>query len=184
MRNIFIILLWLLQSCATNKTYQSRPIGTDSIPQGQLGTALPSAPFHTELKTQWVNDLVRVANCTFTHADFLKAVESKTLFDYSEHTGADVIGRMSKITCGIRLYSTKNPFSSAIATTYASDRSFLYLNTRKNPREMKYMVNTVIHECSHLAGYTHGDNSPVGKENSVPYWIGDKAEEVAVKCME
>jgi hypothetical protein len=51
MRNIFIILLWLLQSCVTTKEYQSRPIGTDSIPQGQLGTALPSAPFHTELKT-------------------------------------------------------------------------------------------------------------------------------------
>jgi hypothetical protein len=49
---------------------------------------------------------------------------------------------------------------------------------------MQAMVNTALHECSHLAGYTHGDNSPVGKENSVPYWVGSKAEEVAVKCME
>lgn len=183
MKIIFIILLPLITACATNKEF--RPLnGTDSIPQVEADTENPASIFHTELKTQWVNDLVRTANCVINHAEFVSSLKAKVAFDYSDETGTNVYTRLEKASCGIRLYATKNPFSSAIATTYATDRKFFYLNTRKNPRPMPSMVNTAIHECTHLVGYTHGDNSPVGKENSVPYWAGDQAEKIAVKCME
>lgn len=183
MKIIFIILLPLITACATNKEF--RPLnGTDSIPQVEADTENPASIFFTELKTPWVIDLADKANCVINHSEYISAIQSKASFDYSEQTGADVYSRMKKVTCGIRLYATKNPWSSAIATTYATDRQYLYLNSRKNPRPLPQMMNTVIHECSHLAGYKHGDNSPVGKENSVPYWIGDKAEKIAAKCME
>jgi hypothetical protein len=172
-----------LIGCAYNNGIQ-RPLGNESvsIPSTQPESKV-RVVFHTEIKTQWVNDLVKYANCVINHSDFINEIESQKVFEYTEKTGYAVIAALHERRCGLRLYATKNPFSSVIATTYANDREYLYFNTRKNPRDMKYMVNTAIHECSHLAGFSHGDNSPVGKENSVPYFIGKSSESVVEKCL-
>ena len=42
-----------------------------------------------------------------------------------------------------------------------------------------YVAATILHECVHAADtageFGHGDNSPAGKENTAPYWIGSYA---------
>jgi prolyl-tRNA editing enzyme YbaK/EbsC (Cys-tRNA(Pro) deacylase) len=53
-----------------------------------------------------------------------------------------------------------------------------YFNKHKLERKKCSMVNTLVHEYMHFIGYSHGDNSPVGKENSVPYYFGNRAQEL------
>lgn len=104
-------------------------------------------------------------------------------FDYTQDSGRDVLRKLSEHPqCVIRTYATKNPFSKVIATTYSANNVDLYFNLRKNPRPVASMINTAVHECSHLFGYSHGSNSNVGKENSVPYKIGVIAQKHVDQC--
>ena len=71
-----------------------------------------------------------------------------------------------------------NPWTSAIATTFKNKPGKIFINLRKiQQRSVEDYVNTITHEVTHILGYSHGSNSPKGKENSVPYWLGNKAEE-------
>lgn len=187
MKNLSLIMLLLIEiSCVTTKKYNS---STNTIPSEQVtsdapdsSVTTPPARFHTEVKYTWVKEVVATANCVLHHKKFIEAVEAVDLFDYSDKNGKQVIADLHKSNCGIRTYKTKNIWSKVLATTYSSDREYFYFNTRKNPRELKYMVNTAIHECLHLVGYGHGNNSSVGKQNSVPYGVGSMAEEVVEFC--
>jgi hypothetical protein len=58
----------------------------------------------------------------------------------------------------------------------------LFLNFKKLDRASEDIAATIIHESIHALddsenNYTfgHGNNSPVGKENTAPYWIGNLA---------
>ena len=62
----------------------------------------------------------------------------------------------------------------------------IYFNSRCLNRPLCSLVGTYAHELTHVAdSYTkeyffgHGDNSPKGKEESAPYWIGRVASRVA-----
>lgn len=70
-----------------------------------------------------------------------------------------------------------NPWSRAIATTFKSEPGVIYMNARiVNSRTVNEIKNTLVHEFCHTpCGYGHGSNSPKGKQNSVPYWLGGKA---------
>lgn len=73
-----------------------------------------------------------------------------------------------------------NPWTAAIATTFKNKPGKVFINVRKiNQRSIAEYVNTLVHESCHLLGYGHGSNSPKGKENSVPYWLGVQSEEWA-----
>lgn len=54
----------------------------------------------------------------------------------------------------------------------------IYLNQYYAVRNDCEIVNTLVHESMHFFGYSHGDNSSEGKDNSVPYWMGDRAQEL------
>tara|TARA_R110000850_G_scaffold24887_5_gene72377 strand:- start:5628 stop:6212 length:585 start_codon:yes stop_codon:yes gene_type:complete len=143
-----------------------------------------SKTFHTELKTKWVVEAIKVANCVLNHPDFKKKIEEIEKFDYSELNGVQVYAEYSNGSkCGVRTYKTKNPWSSAIATTYNTDKEFLYLNTRKFPFTVGKNVGVLSHECGHLKGFSHGDNRSAGKENSVNYKVGSIAQEISELCL-
>lgn len=79
-----------------------------------------------------------------------------------------------------KLWKPRNPWTSAVATTFKNKPGEVYINVRKiNQRSIQDYVNTLVHESCHVLGYGHGSNSPKGKENSVPYWLGAQAEEWA-----
>ncbi len=55
----------------------------------------------------------------------------------------------------------------------------VFLNVQKLDREVEDIAATIIHESIHALDqsidayeFGHGDNSPVGKESTAPYWIG------------
>lgn len=130
----------------------------------------------------WMKSLGTTAECVINNADFQKEVSAIEKFDYSTRNGKQVVADLVAMKdVSISTYKTKNPFSKTIAYTYGGAK-VIYFNTRKNPRSFQSMINTVIHEASHIVGYGHGDNSSVGKGRSVPYWVGAIAEKYVLNC--
>lgn len=181
MKTIQLLSLIFLYACASNQpiklttpeaTTETKP--TESVLTVKIGVKSSLA---------WVSELADKTKCVLLSNDFQNELKSIQNFDMSEANGAQVLGKMLSTESNISTYTSKNPFSSAIATTYQNDNT-LYLNTRKNPRSMPQMINTICHEHSHVAGFSHGDNSPKGKEKTVPYFIGDLCEKHSTKCEE
>jgi len=175
MKVIQLLLLILVYACASNQpstTIQIEEVPVESISDIKIGvkSSLP-----------WVSELASKTKCVLLNNEFQNELKSIEKFDMSEANGGQVLDKMLQTESFISTYKTKNAFSSAIATTYKNDNT-LYLNTRKNPRPMPQMVNTVCHEHSHVAGFSHGDNNPKGKEKTVPYYIGDLCEKHSTKC--
>lgn len=130
----------------------------------------------------WMKILGSTTDCVIKDADFQKEVSAIKKFDYSDKAGGRVVlDLLTAKGISISTYKTRNPWSKAIAYTYAGNDT-IYFNLRNNPRDFKEMINTVMHETTHIVGYGHGSNSPVGKEKSVPYWVGSIAEKYADKC--
>lgn len=167
------LLLLALVSCATNTVLTEK---TDKEAGGGV-------KFTTSSQLAWVNDLVKTANCVSNNQKYIDEVKAHKQFDYTDKTSSEVAELLgSDKIAKVSTYRTKNPVSKAIATTFAGDKDTVYLNTRRNPRDMKDMVNTLFHERFHLLGFSHGDNSPVGKENSVNYGAGAMAEKYVEEC--
>lgn len=182
-----LLILALTYGCSTvqHPVTALPALSAASITATQPTPAKPVTPkFKTSSTLLWMKELVDVANCTIHLSDVRKDLLLVEKFTHTTMTPAQVSAAVESFkVAGVRTYRTKNPFSAAIATTYASDRENLYLNTRKNPRSLGQMVNTLCHESSHLNGFSHGDNNPKGKELSVPYFLGDLCEKYAHKCI-
>lgn len=129
---------------------------------------------------QYMVDVAEVANCVIYNPKFIAEVQTHKQFDYTKDNSATIAKKMAEFTPVI-LSTFKKPLSKTIAVRNVGS-NVLYFNTSKNPRLMKYMVNTAVHERLHVVGYGHGDNSASGKGNSVPYGIGDIAEKYADAC--
>lgn len=85
----------------------------------------------------------------------------------------------------VKLYKSKNPWSSAYGYFSPSKPDHIFLNSRKLNRSRGSIVSSLIHEMIHYVddknkyeSYGHGDNSPVGKSNTAPYWIDNLAESI------
>jgi hypothetical protein len=165
----------LLTSCATKL-----PLKEDLKPIEIVGK---ENIFNHRSSLSWVKELSKVANCTVNLKSFQDELSTIERFDYSDDNGKQVLSKLLSDAKTITTYKTKNPWSSAMATTYSADKDNMYLNTRKNPREYKFMVNTVCHEKLHLNGYSHGNNSSVGKENTVNYFVGSLCEKHSKGCL-
>lgn len=165
---IQLLLLAVLSSCATQlsktKPGELKPIDTIT----------PSAPvvvFAYKSSLSWVQKVNECANMVVNDKGFQGDLIAVEKFDYSGDTGAVVLEKLLNHRCVIRTYKTPNPWSKVYATTYNNNNIDLYLNRRK-VQDVYGWSGTAIHECTHNFGYSHGDNSRVGKENSVPYWVG------------
>lgn len=178
--NLFLLLV--VVSCATKPVVETPIKPTDLIPEVIIPPTLVSDVFDYQSNLLWVKKLSESANCVIKKDSFASRVYSVVSFDYSTSNGEKVYNDLINHKCTIRTYKTRNPFSSVIATTYLNNKKDLYLNTRSNPRIFPSMINTAIHECLHNAGYSHGDNTPTGKENSVNYKVGKIAELESEGC--
>lgn len=163
--------------------------GSRSVPKPRPEITLPPveitpAAFTARSSLPWLAEVARVASCVVALPKFIAEVGAVAKYTHTTKTPAEVARAFKGLTgMRIRTYQTKNPFSAAIATTYKSAPGELYFNTRKNPRAMKAMVNTACHEASHALGFGHGDNSPRGKELSVPYKVGVICENHVEECL-
>lgn len=174
------LILLLLISCSQ---VLIKPDPIASIETGQPQTVKKEL-FVPKSSLKWVADASSVASCVIQLPELINDLAAVDKFTHTELNTSQVVEAVKAFTPKyVRTYKTKNPFSAAIATTYASDKTSFYLNTRKNPRAMPQMVNTYCHEVSHLHNFGHGDNSPIGKEMSVPFYLGSLCQKYADKCM-
>lgn len=178
MKMIKLLSLVLLYACASNQPIKTT---TPEIEPSEPTNSISEVKIGVKSSLPWVFELASKTKCVLLNKDFQNEIKSIEKFDMSEASGAQVLEKMLSTESNISTYTSKNPFSSAIATTYQNDNT-LYLNTRKNPRPMPQMINTICHEHSHVAGFSHGDNNPKGKEKTVPYFIGDICEKYSTQC--
>lgn len=107
-------------------------------------------------------------------------VLNKATFDYSDATPTQIRERIAKgFNIRVTTYQPSiwkgGKWSKVVGYHSAGT---IYLNTYYVNRHECEVINTLVHEPMHYLGYSHGDNSSVGKDNSVPYWMGDRAEEL------
>lgn len=182
---ILLLLLALLAGCSTPPVAQ---VPVDNFPQVENTPTQIAAPaftrkvFIAKSSLAWVIDLVDRANCIINNEEFIKEVEGFPGFTFTEATPGQVAASLRSMgPFTISTYKARIG-SKVIATTYSSDKTTLYLNLRKNPRDIASMGNTVLHEGLHLAGYSHGNNSSVGKQDSINYRVGSIAEKYITLC--
>lgn len=181
-----LLLLLLTVSCTTINS-PLPPVVTPVSPVKTEVAAVKPEPvvyYSTTSSVAWVNELVKTANCVVNNEDFIKEVSLFPKYEFTESTPAMVAEAIrAGAPATVRLYTTKLPWSKAIATTFSGDKVNIYLNTRKHPRPMPAMINTLVHERLHLLGFSHGDdNYAKGKENSVNYKAGELSEKYSSIC--
>lgn len=182
----WLMLVLALSSCSS--TQKPLPVAVTLVPQSSNSSETPISSnfkkFHTKSNLLWVTEVADIASCVVRLPELLNELGSVKALTHTSMNPEQVKLAVANFKpSGVRTYKTKNPVSKVIATTYASDRENLYLNTRKNPRPIGQMVNTLLHEASHLNGFSHGDNNPRGKELSVPYFLGALGQKYAHLCI-
>lgn len=182
MKPIFLLLI-LCFACSHIETPYSPPTISQTPPVATEIMKPLQDVFSTASKNESLKHSVKIANCVVRSESFLKELSRFPKYDFTTSTPDEVEQAFRKIkSIKVATYQTKNPWSKALATTYASDRETVWINSRQLPRDLPSLVNTLIHEGSHLIGFSHGDNSPVGKQKSVPYGVGEIAERHITPC--
>lgn len=133
-----------------------------------------------------VKSAVDKSNSLLKDGAFFEAIANHPKFDLST-ASPDIISRLireSDLEFRVEIfYPNLFQFIRYRKTFAFTDHRFpntLFLNHKKLNREVEDIAATIIHESVHAlddsnASYTfgHGNNSPVGKENTAPYWIGN-----------
>ncbi len=116
------------------------------------------------------------ANDFFRLVLFKGDIVQKKEFDFTTDSLEQILKRLED---KVRLkVSTFVPNENQMVTVAYHRGGKAYFNKHKLERKTCSMINTLVHEYMHFVGYSHGDNSPVGKENSVPYYFGNRAQEL------
>lgn len=126
---------------------------------------------------------VSFVNEILTHDPFWDEIAQIPSFDYTDLDPVEIVERirLSTSTVRVRTYRPKWIFSNANAYVTKKYPSTLFLNRWKLDRPIGAIVDTIVHECVHIADYGdddkvitfgHGDNRPAGKQDSAPYRIG------------
>lgn len=132
-------------------------------------------------------ECVSASNVILGNEDLYRRIALHPQFDFTDERPADIAQwfRASEVSITVKLYKSRNPFSSATAYVSPQYPDTVFINSRKLDRSTADIVNTIIHECVHaldesLTGHRfgHGDNDSAGKGNSAPYWIGALAERI------
>jgi hypothetical protein len=137
---------------------------------------------------------VEEANKLMIDRYFLSKIENIERFNMAtEADGTGVTGkelievfkRFEKMRINVQTYRPCWRWSKALAFyDPAKGPKNIHLNSRKFNRSVPSLVGTLVHEVCHLYDnfaldfyLGHGDNSPVGKELTVPYLLGFLAKD-------
>lgn len=172
-----LLLIILLFSC----------VSTPEKPLQELPPGVQGEVFKYKTSHELLQRVTEKANCVLGLKEFQDEVKAIESFDYSNDNGKEVLEKLLSGSCTVSTYITKwySPYKcSVLATTYTGDKEKFYINIRScvYPRKEKSLLNTFFHECLHLLKYSHGDDSPAGKDNSVNYKIGSVAEKYYNNC--
>ncbi len=129
-----------------------------------------------ELAPKRLDRLMPRANDFFKMVLFKGDIIKKKRFDFTDDSLENILQRLQE---KIRLkVTTFHPNSRQMVTIAYHKGGTAYFNKYKLERKECSTINTLVHEYMHFVGYSHGDNSPVGKEDSVPYYFGNRAQDL------
>jgi hypothetical protein len=138
-------------------------------------------------KNEKLIDSVDFINDLFTLDEFYDEISRHPSFTYDdEGYTPKIVSKILKANESVvmvKTYKSKWRWSKANAYVSPKYKDTLFYNTRKLWRFRVDIINTIVHECVHVADHNdnnktnfgHGDNKSNGKENSAPYWIGNLA---------
>jgi|GEM_PF-1755944 hypothetical protein len=131
-------------------------------------------------------------NVLAANESFWKEIREKDSFTHTELSPVQIAHRIrsGSTTMNVRVWSPnllqQFTYRNTVAFTDPGAPQVLFYHDKFLGNDIAEMVNTLTHEYIHdIDGHSdgspmtdmgHGDNSPKGKENSAPYWIGDLAE--------
>lgn len=167
------VLTLFVASCST---IQKKPVEVVPIPDQKVRYVAKS-------DRQWLLDTAKVANCVTVLPEFINEIKSIESFYFSKDNGVKVAQNLLKPdSINVYTYKSKWPYSKVNAYRDINTGA-VYFNTRNNPRAIEKMVNTIIHERSHI-WYDHNGNSATGENlNSVPYQVGNRSEKYVKNCV-
>ncbi|MGZ0016802.1 hypothetical protein [Yeosuana sp. AK3] len=131
------------------------------------------------------------ANELLKNDEFYKTISDHPSFDLSTASPKIIseLLKKSDLEFKVEIFYPNAFQSIKYRKTFAyTDSRFpntLFLNFKKLDREIEDIAATIIHESIHALddaeeNYTfgHGNNSPKGKHNTAPYWIGNLAYQI------
>lgn len=129
-----------------------------------------------ELAPKQLDRFMPRANDFFKLVLFKGNIITRERFDFTHETREEILRRLErKLRLRVKAF---HPSSEQMATVAYHHAGTAYFNSQKLHRSACSQINTLVHEYMHYAGYSHGDNLPDGKENSVPYYFGNRAQEL------
>lgn len=129
-----------------------------------------------KLAPQEVDRFAPRANEFFKLILFKPDVIGREKFTFTDDGLQDVIERL-KSPKFMRLRTFDGSSNNRHVFAYQSEGA-AYLNRDRLNRKDCSLINTLVHEYMHFVGYSHGDNTPEGKGESIPYFFGDRAQEL------
>ena len=134
-----------------------------------------------------LKEAVEIANIILSHGYIQVWLSGRESYDYTYLTPKQIMRHYElKIEpCRVIAKNMWQPWYRKTRAVFKGD--LITINTKKI-RSIESLVGTLIHEHSHYTNHYwtltmganklwhHGDNSPVGKENSVPYYLGRMAK--------
>ncbi|HEX5149924.1 MAG TPA: hypothetical protein VFW07_00670 [Parafilimonas sp.] len=136
---------------------------------------------------QTVQKAIDFTNNLLNDDEFYHRIKEKNSFDLSTATPEQVADllRASVLIFNVEFFYPNFlnfKYRKTFAYTDGNYPNRLFLNYKKLNRSSESITATIIHESIHAVDnnetqYTfgHGNNSPIGKENTAPYWIGNLA---------
>lgn len=143
-----------------------------------------------------IKKAVEISNQLYKESVIKNLIKNHPKFDFTNQTSVSIAEIVQSFWAlndfQVKTYRPWWRWSKAVASTSGS-REFSF-NVYKLSSYVPDLVATIVHESIHAANFHvnphmnpkmaifgHGDNSPVGKRNSVPYWIQSP---VVIKAVE
>lgn len=136
-----------------------------------------------------LREAVAIANRVLASAAFRERLAAVRQFTYSGDDGAAVHRTLTGKAYSIRFEAVAkyavNFFgirrvSSMVASSGHGSGHITFNTLRMREFPASYYAGTIIHELSHIAGYSHRGNHPTSKNlRSVPYVVGELVAELA-----
>tara|TARA_B100001971_G_C18268010_1_gene596158 strand:+ start:14007 stop:14555 length:549 start_codon:yes stop_codon:yes gene_type:complete len=152
---------------------------------------IEKAKFNYVMAIMHINELVR-------SKEFWKNIPNDKKFTYTLHSTDRLKNLMSSYMRNaeieITFYRSSWFFRGVVSNVKNNKPNTININTRHRNftrtsgesiiMDIADKINTICHECVHIAdnlngnmSFGHGDNNPVGKEDSFPYWFGNYARD-------
>lgn len=140
---------------------------------------VPNTKYRVTNPTKYAALLPRVQkfwDLAVNEKSLLDGVKFNMTRDTAEQIRQKIVGGFD---IEVKTYTTKWAFSDVVAY---HDDWHIYFNTRKIDKPYRNdcaVINTFVHESLHGLSYAHSSGTPNASDRlTVPYWMGEKAEEL------